>query len=290
MRRGLVGEDVGADAALEYFRHDRGGVAEQADRFGLASLGPAIDHFHRLIERLGLLVEIAGAQAEIDRIRIAFDGKTRSTSHDSGQRLGAAHAAETAGQDPLALEVAIVVLAAGLDESFVGALHDALRADIDPGAGRHLAVHHQAFLIELVEFLPGRPMRHDVGVCDEHARGVGMGLEDADRLAGLHQQRLVLAKRLQRSDDAVEIVPGARRPADPAIDDELVRVLGDLRVEIVHQHAQRRLGRPVAGVELVAARGAYFTDVVARIDHHCPFRVRRRVSDLPSQWRFRGWL
>ena len=39
--------------------------------------------------------------------------------------------------------------------------------------------------------LPGRPVRHQVGVGDQHARRVGMGAEDADRLARLHQQRLV---------------------------------------------------------------------------------------------------
>ncbi len=69
-------------------------------------------------------------------------------------------------------EVAAIVLAAHLDEGLVGALHDALRADVDPGAGRHLAVHHQPLAIELVEVLPGRPVRHEVGVGDQHARRV----------------------------------------------------------------------------------------------------------------------
>ena len=50
--------------------------------------------------------------------------------------------------------LAAVVLAPGLDEGLVGALHDALAADVDPRAGRHLAVHHQALAVELVEVLP----------------------------------------------------------------------------------------------------------------------------------------
>ncbi len=91
-------------------------------------------------------------------------------------------------------KVAAVVLAAGLDEGLVGALHDALAADVDPGAGGHLAVHHQALAVELVEVLPGRPVRHQVGVGDQHARRVGVGAEDADRLARLDQQRLVVAR------------------------------------------------------------------------------------------------
>ena len=113
------------------------------------------------------------------------------------------------------------MLAAHLDEGLVGALHDALAADVDPRAGGHLAVHHQALAIELVEMLPGRPVRHEVGVGDQHARRIGMGAEHADRLAGLHQQRLVVFELAQRGDDAVEALPVARRAADAAIDHEL---------------------------------------------------------------------
>ncbi len=93
------------------------------------------------------------------------------------------------------------MLAADLHEGLVGALHDALAADVDPGAGGHLAVHHQALAIELVEVLPGRPVRHQVRVGDQHARRVGVGAEDADRLARLHQQRLVVLKLAQALED-----------------------------------------------------------------------------------------
>ena len=141
---------------------------------------------------VGLLVEIAGAQAHLDAARLAFDGEHRGARHRRGQRLRAAHAAEAGGQDPLAREAAAIVPPAGLDEGLVGALHDALAADVDPGAGRHLAVHHQALAIELVEVVPGRPVRHEVGVGDQHARRIGMGAEHADRLARLDQQRLVV--------------------------------------------------------------------------------------------------
>ncbi len=116
--------------------------------------------------------------------------------------------------------------AADLDEGLISALHDALAADIDPGAGRHLAVHHQALPIERVERVPGSPVGDEVRVRDQHARRVGVGLEDADGLAALHEQGLVLLQRLERGHDAVEGLPVARRPADAAIDDEGLRVLG----------------------------------------------------------------
>ena len=154
-------------------------------------------------------------------------------------------------------EVAAVMLAADLDEGLVGALHDALAADVDPRAGRHLAVHHQALAIELVEVLPGRPVRHEVGVGDQHARRVGDGCgrrRPACPTGPAASRRRSSA--LQRGDDAVEALPVARRAADAAIDDELAGLLGDLGIEVVHQHAQRRFGQPALGRERRAARRA----------------------------------
>jgi hypothetical protein len=161
-----------------------------------------------------------------------------------GQRLRAAHAAQARGEDPAARHAAAEVLAAGLDEGLVGALHDALAADVDPRAGRHLAVHHQALAIELVEVLPGGPLGHQVGVGQQHARRIGVGAEHAHRLARLDQQRLVGLQLAQR-EDRVEAVPVARRLADAAVHDQRVRVLGHLGVEVVLQHAVGRLDQPV---------------------------------------------
>ncbi len=114
------------------------------------------------------------------------------------------------------------MLAAELGEGLVSALHDALAADVDPRSGRHLAVHHQALLIEFVEMVPGRPVRHQIGIGDQHARRVFMRLENTNRLARLHQKRLVRLQPLQRGDDAVERFPIARGAADAAIDDQLL--------------------------------------------------------------------
>ena len=241
MRRGLVGDDVGPHAAPDELGQHLGGVADQADRDRLSRLDRAVDDLERLVERLGRDVEIAGAQAELDARGPALDRQHRGAGHRRRQRLRAAHAAEAGGQDPAARERAAVVPAAHLDEGLVSALHDALGADVDPGARRHLAVHHQALAIEFVEMVPGRPVRHEVGVGDQHARRVGVGPEHADGLARLHQQRLVGLEPAQRLDDPVEGVPVARGAADAAVDDELARPLGDVGIEVVHQHAQAGL-------------------------------------------------
>ena len=109
-------------------------------------------------------------------------------------------------------ERAAEVLARGLGEGLVGALQDPLGADVDPGAGRHLAVHHQALAVELVEVLPGGPGGHEHRVGDEHARRVGVGAEDAHRLAGLHEQRLVVLQLAQAARRSRRSTPSCARP------------------------------------------------------------------------------
>ena len=108
--------------------------------------------------------------------------------------MRAAHAAQTGGEDPFAAQIAAVVLAAGFDEGFVSALHDALRADVNPAAGGHLAVHRQAFGVQFVEVFPSGPVRHQIGIGQQHARRVFVGFEHAHRFAGLDQQGFVVVQ------------------------------------------------------------------------------------------------
>ena len=196
VRGGLIGDQVGLDPARDQLGQDLGGVAEQADRNRFALGGRLLDRLQRIIEIVGFLIEVAGLHAALDPGRPAFDGQHGGAGHGRGQRLRPAHAAQAAGQHPLAAEVPAVVPAPGLDEGLVGALDDPLGADVDPGAGGHLAVHHQPGTVEFVEVLPGRPVRHQVRVGDQHARRIGVGLEHADRLARLHQQGLVAVELL----------------------------------------------------------------------------------------------
>ena len=111
--------------------------------------------------------------------------------------------------------------------------------------------------------VPGAPVRHEVGVGDQHARGILVGAEDADGLAGLHQQRLVLFQRAQACDDPVIGFPVARRTADAAIDDELLGAFGDAGIEVVHQHPERRFGEPALGGESCTGGGLDDAGVVA---------------------------
>ena len=78
------------------------------------------------------------------RCGVDVDAQRHAVVHRDRQRLGAAHAAEAGGQRDRAGECAAEAAAGDLGEALVRALEDALRADVDPRAGRHLAVHRQA--------------------------------------------------------------------------------------------------------------------------------------------------
>ena len=140
------------------------------------------------------------------------------------------------------------------------ALQDALRADVDPRAGGHLAVHHQAARLELAEVAPRSPSSADeVRVRDQHARRVGVRPEDADRLARLHEQRLVVARARAARATIASKPPSCARPC------RCRRRRRDPRgrsatsgSRLFMQHAQRGFLHPALAGELVprGARGS----------------------------------
>jgi len=270
--RGLVGDDVdgevAGEVALQEGRDDLGGVAEQADRQrtpgGLGLVGEA----DRLVEVGGLDVAVAVLDAAVDARLVALDAQRDALVHGDREGLGAAHAAKAGGEGDRAGEAAGEPLAGDGAERLVGALQDALGADVDPGAGRHLAVHHQALALELAEELPVRPVAHQVGVGDQDARGPLVGADDADRLARLDQERLVGLEVAQGRHDRVERGPAAGGASGAAVDDQLVGVLGDLGVEVVHQHAQGGLLRPALRAEGLAAGGLHGTGSQGEVVGH----------------------
>ena len=203
----------------------------------------------------GHLVEVAVLDPAPQPRLVDVDDEADAAVQGDGQRLRAAHAAAAAGHGQRAGQRAVEALGGDRGERLVGALQDALGADVDPRAGGHLAVHRQAEVLEPAELRPGRPVTDQVGVGDQHPRRPLVGAHHADRPAGLHEHRLVVLERGQRADDRVVRAPVAGRPAGAAVDDQVVGTLGHLRVEVVHQHPQRGLGLPRLRGQRRAARG-----------------------------------
>src|SRR5215469_11137907 len=158
MSGGLVGENVREHAALGQLRDNVSTIPHQTDRKVLLFANSVLDDPQRLVERIDHEVAVAGAQPLLDALRIDLDAEIAGASHCGGQRLGSAHAAHAARHDELTGKLSAKVLFSRGGKRFIGALNDALRADINPRAGGHLAVHNQAELFELVEFLPVGPV------------------------------------------------------------------------------------------------------------------------------------
>ena len=196
MRARLVGHDVDRGAAAQQLREDVGAVAEQAD--AERPVG-ARRELERVVDVVGLDVQVAGLEPALDAGRVDLDADRHAAGHRHRERLRAAHPAQAAGERDRAGQGAAVALVRDRRERLVGALQDALGADVDPRARGHLAVHRQPERLEAPELVPVRPVAHEVGVRDQHARRPLVRLHDADGLAGLHEQRLVVRERLQRA-------------------------------------------------------------------------------------------
>jgi hypothetical protein len=283
VRGGLVGDEIEVLAARRELRNEVRRVAEQPDRQRAAVACRAPDARQRVVERIGGLVEIPRLQTALDPLRVDLDAEDRRAGHRPRERLRAAHAAEAGGKDRPAAQVRRVeVLLAGGGERLVRALQDPLAADVDPGAGGHLAVHRQALGLEPPELVPGRPLRHEQRVRDQHARCALVRREDADGLAALDEQGLVGAELEQRRDDRPQRPGAPRGLAGSAVDDEVLGTLGHLGVEVVEQHSQRRLRRPLARVQLGPARRADGREIATERFHALRQARGRAHSSSPA--------
>ena len=99
--------------------------------------------------------------------------------------------------------------------------------------------------------------------------------EHPDRLSRLDEERLVLAQAEERADDAAKCIVRAGRASRAAVDDERLRMLGNLGVEVVEEHPQGSFGLPRARVQRSAPwctdRGQVPDEVLDHGFGHVPF-------------------
>ena len=249
MSGGLIGHNIRTQATRfcprRQLRHQLSGIAQQADRDGFFLRTGFFNHRQRLIEAAGLIVHITGTQTEINVGFLAFNGQDAGPCQHASQRLGAAHTTKPCRQNPFAPQVAVVVLSARFGKSFIRPLHNALRTNVNPGACSHLAVHHQARFIQFVKVVPVGPVRHNIGVSNQHARRIGMGAKNTDRLTGLYQQGFVFTQRPQAVQNGFEGRPVAGGFTNTAIDHQVFRAFGNIGVKVVLDHAISRFDQPV---------------------------------------------
>src|SRR6516162_1106857 len=83
--RGLVRHNVGEHASIENLLVNFGGISDKPDRDRLAFLVRSLNYRKGLIKAGSAAVEIAGALAELDAARLAFDDQNRGARHRGRQ-------------------------------------------------------------------------------------------------------------------------------------------------------------------------------------------------------------
>ena len=254
MRRRLVGHDIEPFPSPGPFGLDFRRVAHKGDRERLAVGRRPARECKCLIGRFGESVDIADLESPARSSRVDLDTDGGAAVHRDSQGLSATHTTKSSRQGHAAAQGPVEMLAGQLRERLVGALEDALRPDIDPRAGCHLAVHRQACPLEVPERVPVRPAAHEVGVGDEHARSPLVRAKNAHRLAALDQEALVVRQATELTHDRIERRPASRRPAGTAVDHEVKGSLRHVRIQVVHEHPERRFLRPAAARQIAAPR------------------------------------
>ena len=270
VRGGLVGHHVAA--ALPRFRISgkiSAALPSRPMEIALPSCFARSSSRERLVERRRLACRDSASPAAARCARGShFDREHRGAGHGRGQRLRAAHAAEAAGQDPAALEIAAVMLAAQLRR----------RSRRCPA--RCPGCRYRSRSRRSSGRTSSGPWRSSSRKCSQVAQcGTRLELAISTRGASVWVRNTPTGlpdwissvsssfRRLQRLDDAVEALPVARGAADAAIDHQLVRVLRHVGIQVVHQHAQRRLGQPGLGAEGLAVGRADNAGVEAGSGH-----------------------
>ena len=211
MRGSLVGNNIDGQltgaVTLKHLREDFGSVAHHTDGQRALFFFRLVGHLDGFVQGSGDLIEVTLALTTLQASLVHIGDDAHTAVELDGERLGATHTTATTGQGQGTSQSIVKALGGHRRESFVGALQNALGGDVNPGASGHLAVHHQAFVVELAEVLPVRPVAHQVGVRDQHAWRPFVSAQHADWFTGLHQQGLIGFEILEDVNNGVERFP-----------------------------------------------------------------------------------
>ena len=246
MQGGLVGAEVNVDAGRVEVLPDVDDVAEVGEADGLfgvhggADLVGEFGHILHDVVDPALLVALPGG----GRVHLGRDGDHAGDVARLG--LGAGHAAEARGDKQLAGKGRVLRIEApsGIEHRDGRAVDDALRADGHVGPGGHLAVLADAEGVHALVVVAAAVVRDDHAVGHHHPGRAGVGGEQAHRVPAVHDERLLLGHFAQVAHHEAVLGPVLEDGAIAAVRDELLRVLGDGRIQVVldHQHDGRGLG------------------------------------------------
>jgi hypothetical protein len=122
------------------------------------------------------------------------------------------------------------------------------------------------------------PVRDEVGIGDQNAGRVGVGVEDRHGFPGLDEERLIILQLAQRRQDGVQALPVAGGLTSAAVDHQILGPFGHLGIQIVLEHPVGGLGEPRLAAERGPSRGAD----CSRVGH--PDLLASPIWTLDASW------
>ena len=258
MRARLVGHDVGHDAALEQRAEHLAGRSPtrpierpspgRARLLGLAQRGVEVGRDE---------VEVARLDAALEAVRVDVDDQADAVEHRRRRAAGrrpCRRSRRSARAGRAACRRSACARPPRTSRTCpAGCPGCRCRSTSRPSSGRTSSAPRP----RAAGTSPSRPSRARAGEFAISTRGAISCVRKTP--TGLPLCTSSVSSSLepaQRRDDRVERLPRARGAPRAAVDDEVGGILGDLGVEVVHEHAQRGLLQPALAAELGAARRA----------------------------------
>ena len=257
MRRGLVGDDVDLDAAAQQLGEHLGRVADHADGqrppllLGREALRDGV------VEVRGDHVEVAVVDPALQPALVDVDDEADAAVHRDRQRLRAAHAAAAGGQRAASRRgcrrTAWPRRRRTSRRCPAGCPGCRCRSTTRRSSGRTSSGPSCSSRRNSGQVAQS-PTRLEFAISTRGAhswvRSTPTGRPDCTSIVSSCSS--VVRVRTMAS----KLAPVAGGLAGAAVDDQVVRVLGHLGVEVVLQHPQRGLGAPAPRGQGGAARGA----------------------------------
>ena len=95
-------------------------------------------------------------------------------------------------------------------------------------------------------------MGYDIGIGDDNPGSFPVGRCDIDGFARLDAEGLLIPQVLQGLDNLAVFLPVSSSLSPAAVDNQVFPVNGNLRMQVIPQHAQRTFRIPISALEFTA--------------------------------------